>query len=302
MSLSGGKSKTKGSQQSSGTSTTTADAASMAEYQKQTGGILDTAKAYSATPYQRFGGQMVAGTDPMQTRAREVAGESVGSWGGILDDAEGAVRSGASYSAADPSKFYNRFESDVIQSTSDVYDEELARQINQQNDAVAQRGAFGNVSRGLEEGEIRRGAIRDKAAAIADLKYRGYRDAQDIGFRDAGNQYQAASIFGDLAAKRQQFSQNDVSMLEQLGVGAREIEQAQIDAERAEWDKEAADRLQKFMIELQTRQGILGALPFGQTTTSSGSGSSSGTSSNTSFSFAPTNWALGPFSSGSGAG
>ena len=302
MSLSGGKSKTKGSQTSSGTSTTTADPASMAEYQRQTGGILDTTTKYTSQPYERFGGKMIAGMDPMQTRAREVAGGNVGVWKGMLDDAEGATKTGLTYDGKDPSAWYNKFESDVIDSLDSTYDEEQARQINQMNDSIAQRGAFGNVSTTLGEAELRRGITRDKAAAISNLKYSGFKDARDAGFRAQEGQYAGAGILGSLAGQRQTMGQADVAMLEELGMGAREIEQLQLDAERAEWDKAAADRLQKVMLELEMRRGVLGALPFGQTTTSSGSGTSSGTSSNTSFSFAPTNWALGPFSSGSGAG
>lgn len=297
MSFGKSKSKQSGTQSQSGTSTTTVDPWAKSQFENQTKGILDTTTAYTQSPFEKYTGQSVAGLSPDQIKARELASGSVGNWQGILGDAEAAAKSGLGYDASDPSKYYNRFESDVIDATGAYYDEQLARQINQQNDAVAMRGAFGNSSRDLGEAEIRRGGALDKAKAMADLKYAGYKDAVDTGFRDAANQYQGAGILGGLAGQKQQLGQNDVAMLESLGATSREIEQLTLDAARAEFDREAADRVNKLLLELQTRQGILGSTPMGQTTTSSGTGTSSGTTSSSQFSFAP-KFSFGPLEFG----
>lgn len=273
------KSKTKSSQQQSGSSTTTVDPWAKSQYEANTKGILDTVNNYTSKPFTPYTGEMVAGMSPDQIRARELASSNVGNWQGILGDSEAAAKEGLSYDAADPSRFYNRFETDVVDATGRLYDEELARQINQQNDAVAQRGAFGNSSRELGEGEIRRGGALDKAKAIAQLKYAGYKDAVDTGFRQQAGQYQGSGILGSLATQKQQLGQNDVAMLEQLGATEREMEQAKLLAARAEFDRQAEEEYKNLVLQIQARQGILSSTPYGTSTTSSGQ--SSGTGSTT---------------------
>lgn len=267
--MSFGKSKTKTSQQQSqsGTSSTTVDPWAKAQYENQTKGILDATLAYTQ------GNQpTVASMNPMMEKARELATGSTGNWRGILGDAEAAAKTGVNYDPGDVSRYYNPFENDVINSVGSYYDEQLARQLNEQNDAVAKRGAFGNVSRDLGEAELRRGGAMDKARAMAELKYQGYRDAVDTGFRDASNKYAGAGILGSLGGQIQQLSQNDIAQLEGLGVTQREIENAMMRGE-----------LDKLLLEIQVRQGILGATPYGTTTTSTGTGSSSGTGSTSNF-------------------
>lgn len=277
MSFSSNKSKQKSSQTSQGTSTTTMDPWSKAQFENQTAGILD-----ATTAYTQGNAPTTAGLSPEQIRARELAGANVGNYEGILGDAQAGAAAGMNYDASDPSKYYNPYEQQVVDSTSAMYDQELAKQINQQNDAVAMRGAFGNTSRDFGDAEIRSNGVRDKAAAIAALKYQGYKDAQATGFQDAANKYTGAGILGQLAGTKQQLGQNDVAMLESLGATTREIEQAQIKGE-----------LDKLLLELQVRQGILGSTPFGQTTTSSGSGTSQGTTTSSGFKFAPS-FSFGP--------
>lgn len=267
--MSFGKSKSSSKQQQSGTSTTTVDPWSKQQYENQTKGILDATLGYTQS-----GKPNVAGMNPTMMKARELAAGSTGNWQGILGEAGDAARAGLNYDAADPSRYYNRFEEDVINSTSAMYDEDLARKRNQMNDAVAQRGAFGNVSRDLGDAELMRGAAMDKANAIAQLKYQGYNDAVETGFRDAANKYTGSGILGSLGGQMQQLAQSDVAMLEQLGATERDIENAMMKGE-----------LDKLLLELQARQGILGATPFGTSTTSSGT--ASGTEKSSGFGFAP---------------
>ena len=290
MSLSGGKSKQKSSQ--TGTSTTTADPASLARYNEQSQGILNTAQAYAATPYQKYQGPYAASLSGDETKARELARGSAGQWQGLLGDAETAAKSGLDYDGSDVSTWMNPFEDSVVAAASRDYDESTARQLNEYNDGVAMRSAFGNSSAALGESELRRTAINDKTDALARLRYAGFNDARNAGFQSQQAKYQGAGILSDLGAKRQGMSQSDVAMLEGLGATERQIEQMRIDAERAEWDAAAADRLRKTMLELEARRGILGANPMGQSTNSSGT--ASGTNSNIGFSASvmPKDWSF----------
>jgi hypothetical protein len=84
-------------------------------------------------------------------------------------------------------------------------------------------------------------------------------------------------MLGDLAGRQAQLQAATVDQFARLGATEREIEQARLLAQRAEFDREAADALQRLQLELQVRGGILGQLPTLVNTT--GGGTSAGTSS-----------------------
>jgi hypothetical protein len=281
MSFGSSKKKSSGTTTQNSTATQSLTDWSKNQWEGQTKGLLD-----ATTAYTQNGQPAVAGMNPTMMKARELAAGSTGNWQGILGDAEAAAKAGVNYDPGDVSHYYNPFENDVIDAAGAYYDEQLAGQINQQNDAVAKRGAFGNVSRDLGEAELRRGGAMDKARAMAELKYAGYRDAVDTGFRDSANKYTGAGILGSLGGQVQQLSQNDIGMLEQLGATERDIENAMMKGE-----------LDKLLLELQVRQGILGSTPLMTTNTQSGTGTSTGTEKSSGFSFAP-KFSFGPLSFG----
>ena len=97
----------------------------------------------------------------------------------------------------------------------------------------------------------------------------------------AQRQLQASGVMGNLAGQLQQNFQQNAQLMRQLGLDDRQIEQARLDAQRAEFDRAAADRLQRLQLELQARTGLLGSTPMLTNQASSGtaSGSSSGTTS-----------------------
>lgn len=97
----------------------------------------------------------------------------------------------------------------------------------------------------------------------------------------AQRQLQASGVMGNLAGQLQQNFQQNAQLMRQLGLDDRQIEQARLDAQRAEFDRAAADRLQRLQLEMQARTGLLGSTPMLTNQASSGtaSGSSSGTAS-----------------------
>jgi hypothetical protein len=279
--MSFGKQKSKTSQQQSGTSTTTVDPWAKSQWESATGGILDATKTYTSKPFESYTKPMVAGLSPEQMRAREMASGSVGNWQGILGEAEDAAREGVGFDAGDVSRFYNPFESAVVDASGAYFDEELDRQINANKARATMSGSYGGGRHGVAEGELMRTSAMDKSKMMADLRYAGHRDAVDTGFREQQGRYQGAGILGELAGARQGFAANDIQMMEGLGATSREIEQAKLLSERAEFDRAAKDELDKLLLDLQTRQGILGSIPF--TTSTSTTGQSSGTGSGTQF-------------------
>lgn len=291
MSMSKSKTKTSGTQ--SGTSTTTADAGSLDRYNTQSQGILDTVAGYK--PYEAYKGAMVAGLTPDQIKARETANSSVGNWQGILGDAETSTKAAMGYDGTNVDAWLNPYISEVVDANGAYMDEQLAKQRTDNQARQTVNGSYGGSRHGVADAELARTSVMDRAKMQADLKSQGFTQAQQAGFQNQQAQYQGAGILGGMATAKQQLSQSDVSMLEQLGANEQQINQMKLDAERAEWDKEAADRLQKTILELQARSGILSSNPFGTSTTSSGSssGTTSGTTMGASLAFGPTGLAIG---------
>lgn len=81
--------------------------------------------------------------------------------------------------------------------------------------------------------------------------------------RDAAAQraLQGGGLLGQFAGQQAQLAQATVDQFARLGATEREIEQARLLAQRAEFDREAADALQRLQLELSVRNSILGQLP-----------------------------------------
>ena len=152
-------------------------------------------------------------------------------------------------------------------------------QLNQQAaaDAAAARNQFtlnqGNLD--FSANTFNAGAENARDSERAAMDFAGRES-------DAARQLQSAGILGNLAQQQQSISQQDVQTLRQLGLDERAIQQAQIDAEMAAYDREAADRLQRLQLELSARSGILGATPMLVNTTGTANQSNTGSSSGTS--------------------
>lgn len=259
-----------------------------------------------------------------------ILGDAVGAAnaGGALSWTPESVKgpTEVSYRTFDPSRVearMNPYEKNVVAAADAYSDEQLGKRLSENQARATQSGAFGGSRHGVADAELMRTSNMDRSQRQADLRYRGWNDAvagderetagalgadtynsqsgyqarlTDATRRDNAAQFgvqqkfQQAGILGSLAGQKNAEWQQQASMLAQMGATDRDIEQAKLLADRAEFDREAADQLQKFMIELQTRQGILSSTPLMTTNTSSGTGSSTGSTSGMQFgmSFAPT--------------
>jgi hypothetical protein len=221
---------------------------SMNQFNEGKQGILDTISNYNTnSPYQAYTGQQVAGLSPLEQQARQFATSNVGKAGGILDNA-------MQYDGSDVSKWYNQYEQDVVQTSRAQSDENRMRAISQGQADATLNNAYDGTRHGVRDAETNRLALMDQNSLEADLKYKGFNDA-----RAAGDRYQQAQFQG--AQLSQQAWQQDAAALNSLGASDREIEQAKLLADRAQFDEKAADEYRRMMLELQTRQGILGAAP-----------------------------------------
>jgi hypothetical protein len=363
MSFSSNKTKQKSQQSSTGTSTTTVDPWSKAQFENQTAqmmntsqGILDRTQQYTNKPFKAYGGPMVADMSAGEQQAMSMAQAGSGA-GGVLNDAVTAAKAGGSqtwtpegvlgpdkvsYRTFDKTRVQDRMNpyiSEVVDTTGAYYDEQLGKRMSENQARATQSGAYGGSRHGIADAELQRTSNMDRAQMMADLRYRGYNDAvagderetqgifgadqynstagyqarmNDAQRRDQAAQFgiqqkfNEAGILGSLAGQKDASFGQQAEMLAKYGATAREIDQAKLLAARAEFDRAAKDELDKLMLELQARQGvlstqagILGSTPMGNTTNSSGTGQSSGTTTSSGFKFAPT-MSIGPMTFGGG--
>jgi hypothetical protein len=289
--MSVGKSKSSSKQQ--GTSQTTVNPWSQQQFTDQSKGMMDAVSNYNSKPFNPYTGQMVAGLGQGQQTAKDIAGANVGQSGGILDTAIGGVNNAMSYDGTDVSRYYNPYEQDVVQATGAYMDQGLQQSLSQNNARATQAGAFGGSRHGVADAEMMRNSGMDKAKMMADLRYQGYGDARNAGFQNQQAQYQGAGLLAGLGNEKQASWQRDADYMAKLGATDRDIEQMKLLAQRAEFDRGAAEELRRLQLELQTRQGILGATPITTNTNSTGSGSGSSTSFGASFGFGPTGFSVG---------
>ncbi len=254
--MSFGKKKSKGSQTQ--TQTTTLNPWSQGQFDTQSKGMFDALANYNQnSPFKAYTGQMVAGMSGGQQDARALAGQPG------FDP------------ATDTSKYYNPFEQEVVGAAGNYFDEQLQGAISNNQARATQAGAYGGSRHGVADAELMRTSGMDKANMMAGLRYQGFNDARDTGFRADENR------------------RMNVGMLEQLGANEREIQQATLLAQRAEFDREAKDQLDRLMMDLQIRQGIMSGTPM--LTDTKGTGQYSGSES--SAGFAP-KFSFGPLSFG----
>ncbi len=269
ISLGGSKSKSKSMQEN------TLNPWSQQQFESQQSGIMGTLDKYNSTsPFKAYTGPMVAGLTENDQKARQLATANVGSTNSLWGDAEGAIRSGMSYDAADPSRYYNPYEDQVVGAA--MNDIELQRQRQRVSDSQGATGsnAWGGSRHGVADSLTNEAALRTGASTAANLRQQGYRDAVQTGFQQQQGQYQGASMLGDAAQAKQASWMRDADYLSSLGATEREITQMQYLADRAEFDREAADQLQRLQLELQTRQNLLGSTPI--LTNSKGTGTQTG--------------------------
>lgn len=266
-----GKKKEKSS--SSSTSTNTLSPWSQNQFNTQTAGILDTVANYNKnTPYQPYTGELVAGLSPTEERARTYAFDNMGAGAGLLADSERVTKDALAYDGSDVSNWMNPYTDNVITATSDLYDEDLAGKISDNQARATMNGSYGGSRHGVMDAELNRTSALDKAKMVADLKHTGFLNAQQQGRANQAAQFQGAGILGTLSGEKQRQIENDVALMERLGLTERQIADARLLAEKAQYDEKAADEWRRMQLELTTRMGLLSATPQLVNTSATGEG------------------------------
>ena len=207
------------------------------------------------------GRQFVAGEDPLQTQAINIAQQGVGSYQPFLSAAQAAQGLGAQQiggaattvgglgaltgpQAYQP--FMSPYQQQVIDTTLAEYDKQSQAGAQQIRDAAVMSGYFGGGREGAQLGQYQSDVLGDRAALQAQLLSQGFGQAQQAAQQNFANQGAIANMQSNLANAYGQQAQNmyglsnfqrqgmgqDVSALGSLGALRQGLSQAQLTADQ----------------------------------------------------------------------
>ena len=211
------------------------------------------------------GRQFVAGENPLQTQAINLARQDVGSFQPFLQAAQTAVGQQAGLTGPTAFRqFMSPFQQDVIDTTLADFDRQAALDRQGIRDQAAVSGAFGGGREGVAMGEFDANNLRNRASLLAQLNQQGFTQANQLAAQAFGQQ-------GNLAAQQMGLSNfqrgsmgQDVSALGNLGAFRQGITQAQLQADATANRTaafEPAQRLDRFGSGLSRLSGLQGASP-----------------------------------------
>ena len=178
------------------------------------------------------GRQFVAGEDPMQTQAINLATQGVGSYQPFLTAAQQAVTTQAGLSGPQAfQQFMSPYQQQVIDTTLSDFDRQAAIGRQGIRDQAATAGAFGGGREGVQMAEFDASNLRNRASLLAQLQQQGFTQANQL----AQNAFQQQ---GNLAAQQMGLSNfqrgslgQDVSALGNLGAFRQGLTQSQLTAD-----------------------------------------------------------------------
>ena len=180
----------------------------------------------------------VAGQDPYQTQAYNLAGAGIGAYQPYLTQA-GAYTGPGSQAA-----FMSPYQQDVIDTTMTEYDTQAAKGMSGIGQLAAQSGNLGGGREGVMRSEYQTKSDLNRALLLAGLQQQGFGQAQKAAQQAYMNQMQMGQALPAWQAA-------DVAGLGSMGATQQAQEQAKLDAARE------TERLEAY--EPYERLGYLGS-------------------------------------------
>ena len=193
------------------------------------------------------GRQFVAGEDPLQTQAINIASQGVGSYQPFLQAAQTAQQQaagtvgglGSLTGASAYQPFMSPYQQQVIDTTLSEYDKQSQAGAQAIRDAAYSSGNFGGGREGAMLGQYQSDVLGDRAALQAQLLSQGFGQAQQAADRAFTQGGQLAGLQSGLAGQqyglsnfaRQNMGQ-DVSALGSLGALRQGQNQAMLTADQ----------------------------------------------------------------------
>jgi len=191
---------------------------------------------------QTMGSQFVAGMDPLQTQAQQLAVSGIGAYQPFLQSAA------ASAGPTAYQQFMSPYQQDVIDTTLAEFDRKTQMGLPALAQQAISAGAFGGGREGVQRAEYLSGADRNRAALQAQLLQQGFTQAQNLAQQNLVNQLQ-------LGGAQQAFLGQDVGALSTFGAQNQAQQQAELTA-------------QQQLAQAQLQQPIQAAQTYGQGITS----------------------------------
>ena len=228
---------------------------------------LTAQTAVPLDPSKFMGRQFVAGEDPLQTQAINLATQGIGSFQPFLQGAQQAITqagqtvgqvgqdisglqqfmgSGAGTGAGSIADFTSPFQQQVIDESLRQFDRSRASGLQQIADDAYTAGAFGGGRQGALEGQFLADTALGRAGLEAQLRAQGFADAaarrqaaftqqQDLATQRANLANQQAGLargqFGLSDFQRQNVA-GDVANLGQLGAFRQGLDQSRLSADQ----------------------------------------------------------------------
>jgi hypothetical protein len=233
-----------------------------------------------------MGRQFVAGEDPLQTQAINLATQGIGSFQPFLQSAQQAVTqagqdvsglqqfmgSGAGTGAGSIQDFTSPFQQQVIDESLRQFDESRKAGLQNISDLAYQTGAFGGGRQGALEGQFMADTALGRAGLEAQLRAQGFADAA-ARRADAFRQQQSLADARTGLARQQmglsdfqrQNVAGDVANLGQLGAFRQGLTQSQLAADQQALQTAAFEpfqRLDRFGAGITSLAGGVGGPQF----------------------------------------
>ena len=173
---------------------------------------------------QFTGRQFVAGEDPLQTQAINLATQGIGGYQPYLQTAQTLTGPGAGTGAGSVASFMSPYQQGVIDETLRQYDLSRAGGMQQIGQQAYTQGAFGGGRQGALEGQYMADTALGRAGITAQLSQQAFQNAQQQRQQALQNQF-ALSNFARTGLA------SDVSSLGQLGAFRQGLEQSKLQAD-----------------------------------------------------------------------
>ena len=201
--------------------------------------------------------RQVAGLDPYEMRARELAG-GLGGFTPYIQQGGQMMQQGAGYyTPGGISQFYNPYEQDVVQQSIRDMQEANAQQSMANRDRAVSSGAFGGSRGRLMEQERERAFGRGMMEGIGGLRSTGFGQATTAAQNAARGLGGLGQQFGNLGMTGQEGLMNQMNAFNQMGQTGRGIQDQMYGAQF----NAASNMAQEPWKRMQGLQGMLGMLP-----------------------------------------
>lgn len=184
-----------------------------------------------------MGSQFVAGMDPLQQAAQQLALQGIGGYQPFLQAAQSSTGPNAY------KQFMSPYQQDVINTTLSEYDVQARKNAQGVPAAAYAAGAFGGGREGVQRAEYQSNSDRNRAGLQAGLLQQGFGQANQLAQQNYLNQL-------NLGQAQQGFLGQDIGALQTFGG----LNQAQRQAELS---------AQQQLLQAQSQQGIQAAQTLG---------------------------------------